>query len=422
MILAVVLAVTLSITVVAGGTRDACEIGNITHKVGDTNLDNVVNSGDITAKIKVINGLNVDLRVTSDGCCNVTVSWTAGGGGGGTVAAGTSVVFYNVDSEATVNLSADDSEASCLFGSWDGGVANPASATTTIDMEQFTDKCVTANCFKAHPEPCCWCIYHSQWWEGLEEPEWGVDLPDNQEYLAWHCTGYLPAGHTEVVDLMYDPWTWSVVIPVPTFHQELTFYGGPEDNGYAEGEWELLPSAKRYNPDLMDVDAYTMEYWIDKANRINWKTRYLIHYLLGDLDIYSWTMNVIPMAGPNAGWPYAVGNGWSTVIMSAITAPTVYFATVTAEEMIDCEWSGTPDIFPGGVMAYKIENNIWVDANENNIPEPGELTPSGASWATNQHPCPVYVETKPGQLYEGWENRCLIWICQDPPFPPWGEE
>ena len=114
---------------------------------GDANLNGVVNSGDITVTIKIIFGKLVDLKVTSDGCCNVTV----GAPINETVLVGETKTFYNIDKDTSVTLTADDSDPSCAFDSWTGGVDDPDSATTFVNMN--VDKCVTANCTIAAPVP-----------------------------------------------------------------------------------------------------------------------------------------------------------------------------------------------------------------------------------------------------------------------------
>ncbi|MGB2799703.1 MAG: C25 family cysteine peptidase [Dehalococcoidia bacterium] len=130
-----------------------CEIGNITHMVGDTNLNNAVNMGDVTVCIKRIFDRAYDLEVTSDGCCPIITNWTDSIGNpmGGTVPAGGNQTFYNLPYFANVTLSANDSDPSCNFNSWSGGVGDPNSAATNVTMTE--DKCVTANCQTISPLP-----------------------------------------------------------------------------------------------------------------------------------------------------------------------------------------------------------------------------------------------------------------------------
>ena len=408
--MAVVLAVTLSVTVVAGGTRDVCEIGNFSHKLGDTNLDNGVTSGDITMTIKRIFTQVVDLEVTSDGCCPIEVSWTAGGGGGGTVAPGDTVIFYNILKDCNVSVSANDTDPSCAFDSWSDAGAQ------THDVTMDSNKCVTATCYKAYPEPCCWCIYETEWWALPNAPP--AD-PTSKEYIAWHCDLLLDPGHTE-----NPPGYPEIVIPDASYHQTLSAFAGPVPNGYGLDEWDVLvvandtlpstyPGVSRTNPDLGGVLVHGYEYWISQYSRINWKSRYDLDIPIEPwhISIYSWTVSVIPLVG-NAGFPYATGNMWGSIIVSGITDPTLYLAVVGEEEMIDCGGAIPP------LQCFKNESFIWDDDGDWE-PEEGELTPSGTNYVTNAYACPIKVDTAPGQLYDGWENRCLIWFCQDPPFPPW---
>ena len=145
------LAVALTGTAGAGGdagdTRDVCEIGNITHKVGDTNLNNAVNMGDVTVCIKSIFDRAYDLEVTSDGCCPIITNWTdiLGNPMGGTVPPGETVTFYSIDKDTVVEVSADDSAASCLFDGW----SDCGAKTHTVHMD--SNKCVTAYCEIVYP-------------------------------------------------------------------------------------------------------------------------------------------------------------------------------------------------------------------------------------------------------------------------------
>ena len=446
MALAVVLAVTLSVTVVAGGAKDPCVIGNITHKVGDTNLNNAVNMGDVTVCIKRIFSKAYDLELTSDGCCPIEASWTdiLGNPMSGTVPAGETKTFYSIDKDKVVQVSADDSSPSCVFDSWSDAGAQ------IHDITMDSNKCVTATCYPAFPEPCCWCIYEAEWWALPNAPP---AAPTSKEYIAWHTEELLPPDHLETGICIYDAalqcvYTVDVTIPVATYHQELKAYEGAPPNGYTDTEWlELLPvgaGVDRTNPMLGPVKVFGYGYWIDQSNRINWKSRYDLVTGLGAVTIYSWTLAVIPGTG-TPGFPYALGDSWITIIASGITTPTAYFAAITGVEMIDC----------GGhipaLQCFKNESFIWQDLNgidddldgatdedwfngydddgDGDVDEDGGdgvpnteldvMTPSGVNYVTNAYPCPVKVITSPGQLYNGYENRCLIWVCQDPPFLPW---
>ncbi|MGB2798974.1 MAG: hypothetical protein WBC82_03925 [Dehalococcoidia bacterium] len=419
--LALMLAVALTGTAGAGGdagdTRDVCEIGNITHKVGDTNLNNAVNMGDVTVCIKKIVSRAYDLEVTSDGCCPIEANWTDGLGApmSGTVLAGETKTFYNIDKDTVVTLSADDS-AECAFDSWSGGVNNPDSATTTVTMS--ADKCVTANCHETvapYPQPCCWCIYLVEWWQGSTPP--GADPPDNIEYFALHCEELLLANHTEEMPTLPDPTT--VVISDPSWHQEISAYVGPGLNGYGGlPEWFELtgnpataPGVIRTNSVLGLVYATGVGYWNSQVNLSNWKSRYNVRTGIGPLVVWAWTMSITPMTG-NAGWQYAVGNEWSSIGMSTITPVSTSYHECSGTETV------TTPLFPGGIECYRVESYVWDDDGDG-VPEAGELTISSTNWYNNDYGCHIQRVTNPGSLYDGWENMYMIHYCIDPPFPPW---
>jgi len=164
----------------------SCIIPYIPHTPGDANLNGVVNSGDITVTIKIIFDNLVDLMVTSDGCCNVTV----GAPINETVLMGESKTFYNIDKDTVVALTADDSALGCSFQSWSGDVDDPDSATTFVNMN--VDKCVTANCnvtMASCSEPCNWHIYEvTRESPGIPDfdPE-PIPPEADSNYFAGHC-------------------------------------------------------------------------------------------------------------------------------------------------------------------------------------------------------------------------------------------
>ena len=67
MIAAITLAVGLSITVGAWGATTDC-------LPGDSQLDGDVDGGDVIYARYIVTGLLVNLTVTSEGCCNITVT------------------------------------------------------------------------------------------------------------------------------------------------------------------------------------------------------------------------------------------------------------------------------------------------------------------------------------------------------------
>ena len=440
MALALVLVATLSITAVAGD-KDPCVIGNVTHKVGDSNMDNEVKSGDITVTIKIIFGTVVDLEVTSDGCCNITV----GAPVNDVVLAGETKTFYNIDKNAVVSVSADDSAADCAFDNWSDGGAQ------THDITMDTDKCVTATCYTSYPEPCCWAIWATEYWIPPNAPPAAADL---REYFCMHTEEILPGpgNHTEIIQPIpvggpTEPFP--VTVPLPLYQQELKAYEGAAPNGYTDTEWlEIAPTGvgiARTNALLGPITADGMGYWNSAVNRINMKTRYdVIHPLFGVLTIYSWNLAVIPYVG-TPGFPYALGDLWVSITASHITTPTASANVIDDYQVIDCgglipptgcykvsafQWEdadGVDDDLDGSFDEDPF--NGWDDDADGSVDEDGGnmmpfdeldvMTPSGINWMSNQYTAPVKTDTLPGQLYDGTETRCLIWLCQDPPFPPW---
>jgi len=81
-----------------------------------------------------------DLTVTSDGCCPITVEYDAVSE---IVPAGDSEVFEDIPCSTDVTVSADDSDAICLFDSW----SDAGAQTHVITMNG--DKSVTATCLTA---------------------------------------------------------------------------------------------------------------------------------------------------------------------------------------------------------------------------------------------------------------------------------
>ena len=463
MIAAITLAVALSVTVSADHPQN-------TGIPGDANLDGVVDSGDIMAARYMYLGYYNNLTVTSDGCCPITVTtgWASCGCGGGCVVApGDTETFWNIYATETVTLSADDSHPLCTYVSW----SDAGAQTHDIVMVQDQDEVRTATCAytEAYPEPCCWCIYMSEYWDaGLLTPDGDphspqTSPPDYREYFGLHTIEHLDAGHGEWV--YYNPLAPVPVfytIPVPVYHQELQVYAGPEPNGYPESEWdELAPDGNgvvRTNPDpmLAGLVAFGMGYYDSMIDRINWKTRFdLWTPMTMDLTIYSWAVAAPQVLVGNVGFPYALGNAWVTTTMSSITTPTPSVTMVDDYKSIDCfantTMPGITDIFPAGTMAYRLSQFQWADGDGvdddgddlidedpvngydddgdgdtdedggNGIPgdEFDTMTPSGMSWVSNYYACPIVKQTFPGQLYDGYENLCLIWYCMDPPFGPW---
>ena len=307
--------------------------------------------------------------------------------------------------------------------SWVPGVTVVASACDQV--EPFACPIVVPPPIAEPPVPpvSCWAIYTVEWWVGVEPP---VGDPDNREYFAMHTVEWLPAEHLEVLG---PPFPGEVhVIPDPSWHQELTAYGGPLPNGYtiAAGfdkdylEWDPLPNTpgiglkgvSRYNEILMAVYATGVGYWNSSLTMLNWKARFNVNTGLGPITLFSVTLGITPMVG-NPGWPFAVGNAWSSLGMSSITPPALSYNEVTALETI------TVPLFPGGIECYRVEAYAWDDANEDLIPQEEELTLSGTKWMHNDYGAPIKNDAYPGALYLGWETQDMIHYCVNPPFPPW---
>jgi hypothetical protein len=420
-------------------------------------FDNWSDSGDQTHDVHMDSDKSVtatchllvsDLTVNSCGCCNVIVSGLPGGPH--TVPTGTSQTFNDIDGCHDVTVTADPPpECVCDVIELD----EPYCACTyppgdcdpvTIHMDG-EDHEVNVCCHGAMPvpEPCCWCIYLAQWWQGEDPP---AGDPDNVEYFCLHCEEWLPPGHTEN---LFAPFPDGVhVIPDPSWHQELSYYAGPPPNGYGVPEWSVIDCVQRFNSILGPVCATGLGYWNSHIDLVNWKVRYDLNTGLGLLVVHAVTLAVVPMSG-NAGWPYAVGNSWVSVGMSTITpSPSTSYHKVVGEEIIDC-WTGDLDIFPDGIMCYRVEDYSWSDVDGVDIdgdgavdedpfngydedgdgkvdedggdmvPDPVELTMSSFNWWHNDYGFAIKRETYPGALYQGYENLCLIWYCFDPPFPPW---
>jgi hypothetical protein len=267
------------------------------------------------------------------------------------------------------------------------------------------------------PEPCCYCIYTVEWWALPNEPP---ALPDNREYFAFHCVEWLDPGHLEPLG----PPIGDHVIPEASWMQDLTAYGGPDPNGYAEGEWiplpdtpgPFLPGVARTNSILGAVFATNLVYWNSQDTLLNWKTKFEVNTGLGPVVLFSvvWSMDLY--SGSNIGWPFAVGNSWTSLGQSSITPPSPSYAEVTALETI------TVPAFPGGIECYKVESYSWDDTlgTEPGVVEPIELALSGIKWYHNDYGCPIKNDAVPGALYDGYETQDMIWYCFDPPFPPFG--
>ena len=269
------------------------------------------------------------------------------------------------------------------------------------------------------PVPCCWCIYAAQWWPLPSAPP---AAPTTKEYFALHCDEWLPAGHSEALG----PPIGTHVIPDASWQQELTAYAGSLPNGYtaARGyghdyaEWEALPDVagmglrgvERTNSILGMVYATGLGYWNSQDTLLNWKTRFNVNSGLGPITLFAVTWSITPYTG-NAGWPFAVGNSWTSLGQSTITAPSWSYAECSAVETI------TVPAFPGGIECYRVESYGWTDDGDG-IPEPGELKLSGTKWYNNDYGCPIKNDAVPGALYNGTETQDMVWYCTDPPFPP----
>ncbi len=268
------------------------------------------------------------------------------------------------------------------------------------------------------PEPCCWCIYLTTWWALPNEPP--AD-PTSVEYFALHTEEWLPGPHTEHIEIpMVEPF--DITIPDPSWHQETSFYAGPLPNGYAgTAEWDPLAGAphygaKRTNSVLGAVTATGVGWWNSSLTMLNWKARFNVNTVVGPVTLWAWTISITPMVG-NAGWPFTVGNAWSSSGTSTLTPGVV---SISYNEVVGTETKYVP-AFPAGILCYKVESYAWDDTLgvEPGVPEPIELTLSGTKWYHNSYGCPIENDAVPGALYDGFETQDLIWICFDPPFPPW---
>ena len=310
------------------------------------------------------------------------------------------------------------------------------------------------------PEPCCWCIYLTEWWvcdvvgtpPCVDPP---VVAPDNVEYFALHVVEWLDENHVEAVGDPF-PGGGMHIIPPPSYHQELVAYAGPMPNGYGVAEWSPLNAGwgagkvgvLRYNSILTKVYATGLGYWNSNGapftdQLINWKTRFDVITPLGAITLYSGTLGVIPMVG-NIGWPYAVGNTWASVGMSSITAPSASVTTVSGTATVDCS-----PLFPSGIECYVVDAYSWADADgvdddldgqvdedpmnfydddgDGTVDEDGGdgmpfteldvMAMSSQEYRNNAYGCVIEKWTMPGALYQGWEHQCLIWECFEPPYP-----
>ncbi|MGB2854556.1 MAG: hypothetical protein WBC55_08930, partial [Dehalococcoidia bacterium] len=291
------------------------------------------------------------------------------------------------------------------------------------------------------PQPCCWCIYASEWWAMPAQPP---DPPEYREYFCLHTVELLPPEHTEDLGLL-----GMYTIADPSFHQECTFYGGPSPNGYGVAEWDTIPGLVRWNFILGYVYLRGIDYWNSQIDLLSWKTRYDMFL---SITMYSCTLQVIPVSG-NPGWPYNVGNAWLTLGHSTITFPSWTYTEVSGMEMVDCGGYIPP------TMCYTVDDYAWKDADgvdndsdgkfdedpggpmgngmdddsDGAIDEDGgdgvfdpvnqrdELHISSSSWYSNEYGCPIEKWTYPNpvDMFYGYEHLCLLWYCTDPPFPPW---
>jgi hypothetical protein len=263
------------------------------------------------------------------------------------------------------------------------------------------------------PEPCCWCIYDVDWWALPNTPP---NPTTSQEYFAMHTVEWLDPGHTEEIEGL-----GTHVIPDPSWHQVTSFYGGPEDNGYAEGEWDELlgppPGAVRTNSLLGTVTAQQVEYWNSSLTMLNWKNKFVVKTPLGIVTLFAVTFDITAVEG-NAGWPFTDGSMWTSSSASSITPPSVGVTKVEGTTIV------TVPAFPGGIECFIVNSYSWDDTaagggNEDGYPDPGELTgPTGTKYYNNDYGCPIKNDAVPGGLYDGYETQDMIWYCMDPPFPP----
>ncbi|MGB2853164.1 MAG: dockerin type I domain-containing protein, partial [Dehalococcoidia bacterium] len=364
------------------------------------------NSGAI---LHYLEGTTCDLTVASDGCCPISVEWN---GTPHMVDAGDSDTFA-LDCGTDVTLTAVPSDSCDCDDIELDGVSQ--GCDPVIFHMDGNDHVVDVCCVEQAPipEPCSWCIYEVWWWENEEPP---VGDPDNREYHCLHCVEWLPPEHIEVLD---EPIGMHV-IPDPSFHQDVYFYGGPEPNGYPEAEWEpLFPVYEHSGLSRHTIFFGILEIWGMRGlslwssdSLINWKTWYdwIANYTMH--PPWSVTLDVIPVSG-SPGWPWAVGDAWITIGMSHISPPIASYHECSSTENV------TTPLFPGGIECYRVESYSWIDVNGDGVPDPGELTPSSTDWWNNDYGCSIKKETYPGAIYMGWEHFYMVWYGPDPTFPPW---
>ncbi|MGB2854812.1 MAG: TasA family protein [Dehalococcoidia bacterium] len=338
----------------------------------------------------------------------------------------------------------------------------PSCVCNDIELDGVSQGCLTASVhmdgqdhtFDVYcevdivPQPCCWCIYSSEWWTMPAQPP---DPTTTTEYFCLHTVELLPAGHTE--NLPTGPYT----IADPTFHQEFVGYAGPVPNGYGVPEWHPLntkippmpqPGANRFNSILGNVYATGMAYWNSQLDLINWKTRFNVITTLGPITLYSVVLMVNPVAG-TPGWPYAPGEAWLSLGFSSITMPSWTYTEVSGMQMVDCganipptlcnivdayawgdadgiddDGDGTFDEDPGGPMGNGMDDDAdgLIDEDGGDgvfdpVNQRNELTISSTSYNSNDYACTLEKWTYPGALYYGFEHLCLLWYCADPPYP-----
>ncbi|HUU65511.1 MAG TPA: SdrD B-like domain-containing protein [Dehalococcoidales bacterium] len=127
-----------NVTLTADDSDDCCDFVNWTGDVpGGTNSTNPItihidSSKNVTAHCSTPGPYT--LKVTSDGCCPITVGTL------GSVAAGGNQAFTDIPCCTYVTVTADDNDPSCEFDSWSDGGAKSHS----IHMD--SDKSVTAYC------------------------------------------------------------------------------------------------------------------------------------------------------------------------------------------------------------------------------------------------------------------------------------
>gem|GEM_PF-1778782 len=445
---------TVSITAVPSDV-DCCVFDNWSGDVtGTVNPESIHVDADGATVTANCHWLDSDLTVNSCGCCPVQVQYDTTDV---TIPAGGTQTFTDILCCTDVTVTAIESTiCKCTDIDVDSTAPgcpceDPAENCPQVQLHMDgSDHVVDVCCeeFPPVPEPCCWCIYLAEWWQGAT-PDTGLPA-DNVEYFCLHCEELLPPEHLEAVGAPFPGG--QLIIPPPSWHQELTAYGGPEPNGYVEGEWEPLPTAQgaglpgvcRYNSILTLVYATGLGYWNSQDDMINWKTRYDVNTPLGAITLYSGTLAVIPMVG-TPGWKYALGDTWASIGMSSITAPSASVTVVSGMDMADCGGFIPP------TMCFLVDSYSWADANGvdedldglvdedpfngydddsdgltdedggDGMPftELDVMALSSTSWWSNDYGCALKKITYPGALYLGQENLCLLWYCMDPPFPPW---